>query len=216
MRGGVVRGAVAGKLGYKYTGVDLSAEQIKVNNERVKKLNLGVNYIQGNSLNIDKLVSENDFDLVYSCPPYFDLEIYTDDKEDLSNLGKYEDFVKQYKEIIKKSCAKLKDNRFAIFVVGDIRDKQGAYRGFVQDTINAFKEAGLIFYNDIILANAIATASLRARKLFGNRKVVKVHQNVLVFYKGDVKEIQNNFKKEIDFSTVIAEEEEYENDEDNN
>jgi 16S rRNA G966 N2-methylase RsmD len=205
--GGVVRGAVAGKLGFNYQGIDLSQKQIDINEEKITKIEVdGVKYIRGNSLNVDTLVEDNDFDLVYSCPPYFDLEVYTDDKEDLSNLSTYEEFIKDYKEIIKKSCAKLKDDRFAVFTVGDIRDKKGAYRGFVADTISAFEEAGLVFYNDIVLLNAIATASLRARKLFNNRKVVKVHQNVLVFYKGDPKKIQENYKTEFNFDEFLKEE----------
>lgn len=204
--GGVVRGAVAGKVGCSYKGIDLSEEQIKTNRAKIEELGeKNVEYIHGNSLDIDTLVKDNDFDLVYSCPPYFDLEVYTDNKSDLSNLGDYDEFIKQYKEIIKKSCAKLKNDRFAIFTVGDIRDKKGNYRCFVQDTIQAFKDAGLSFYNDIVLLNAIATASLRARKLFTNRKVVKVHQNVLVFYKGDPKKIKDNYLMDFDFSEVIKE-----------
>ena len=34
---------------------------------------------------------------------------------------------------------------------------------------------------------------LRAGRFSRNRKLVKTHQNVCVFYKGNPKEIQNNF-----------------------
>lgn len=35
-----------------------------------------------------------------------------------------------------------------------------------------------------------------------NRKTTRIHQNVLVFYKGDTKEIQKNFKvlENVDYS----------------
>ena len=39
------------------------------------------------------------------------------------------------------------------------------------------------FYNEIILLNAIGSASVRANTAMKNRKVVKIHQNVLVFKK---------------------------------
>lgn len=42
---------------------------------------------------------------------------------------------------------------------------------------------------------------LRASKYMSNRKIVKTHQNVLIFYKGDPKEIKNVFPK-LDFSNL--------------
>lgn len=182
--GGNTRGLVASILGYKYTGIDLNEEQLQANRKAAEKIRENPTWIHGNSLNIDTLVT-GEYDMIYSCPPYYDLEVYTDNQEDLSNKGTYEDFIKDYKEIIKKSVAKLKNDRFAVWVVGDVRDKAGGYRGLVADTVQAFKEAGMDHYNDIILANAIATAALRTKNSFeNNRKVVKVHQNVLVFTKG--------------------------------
>lgn len=34
---------------------------------------------------------------------------------------------------------------------------------------------------------------IRANQTFKSRKLVKVHQNVLVFYKGDIKKIKDNY-----------------------
>ena len=42
-----------------------------------------------------------EFDFVFSCPPYADLEVYSDLKGDISNMD-YENFMKAYKEIIAK------------------------------------------------------------------------------------------------------------------
>jgi hypothetical protein len=82
----------------------------------------------------------------------------------------------------------LDDNRFACFVVGDIRDDKGIYRDFIGDTIQSFINSGLKLYNHLILIEQSGTASMRASKLFlSSRKAVKTHQNVLVFVKGDPK-----------------------------
>jgi hypothetical protein len=67
--------------------------------------------------------------------------------------------------------------------VGEFRDKKGHFYGFVPDTIRAFTKCGMKFYNEIILLNAIGSASVRASTSMKNRKVVKIHQNVLVFQK---------------------------------
>ena len=48
-------------------------------------------------------------------------------------------------------------------------------------------------YNELILVEPVGTAAMRAAKAMGNRKVIKTHQNVLIFYKGDPKEIKNEF-----------------------
>jgi len=130
--------------------------------------------------------------MIFSCPPYADLEVYSDDEKDLSTM-EYDKFREVYTEIIKKACNKLKNDRFAVFVVGEVRNKKGIYYEFVNDTIQAFKAGGMNYYNEIILANPIGTAPLRARNVFKKRKIVKVHQNVLVFYKGNQENIKNNF-----------------------
>lgn len=99
----------------------------------------------------------------------------------------------------------LKDNRFACFVVGDIRDKQGFYLNFVSDTIKAFQDAGMTLYNEAILINVLGSLPIRVGKQFNNyRKLGKTHQNVLVFYKGDVKQIPKYFS-DLGYVTVNKE-----------
>lgn len=135
--------------------------------------------------------SVDGYDLVFSCPPYADLEVYSDMDGDISNM-KYPDFLKTYKSIIKKSCNLLKPGGFAIFVVSEVRNpksKSGRYYGFVPDTISAFQEAGMEYYNEAILLNAIGTAMMRVGNTFekGNKKLVSVHQNILMFIKPEKK-----------------------------
>ena len=99
-----------------------------------------------------------------------------------------------YKKIIYRSCSLLNDDSFACFVVGDIRDKQGFYRNFVGDTVQAFKEAGLNYYNELILINSAGSLPIRINKQFNaGRKIGKRHQNILIFYKGDPKNIKDKF-----------------------
>lgn len=193
--GGSVRGIVAAKLGYNYTGIDLRQEQIDANIEQASKLNLSIppTWLVGNSINIKNLVDNQLYDFIFSCPPYHDLEVYSENTEDLSNMN-YNEFIVAYKSIIKNSIELLKNGRFAVFVVGEIRDKKGAYKNFVSDTIKAFTDSGAFFYNEIILVNMLGTLPIRAGSIFNSsRKIGKTHQNVLVFYKGDIKNIKKYF-----------------------
>lgn len=201
--GGSVRGVIASKLGQQYVGVELRGEQVEANREQASTICTDPMpvWIHGDSLNIKELASGVSPDLFFSCPPYADLEVYSDDPADLSNMA-YPDFLDLYRQIIKNGCDMLKPNRFAVFVVGEVRGKNGGYYNFVGDTVNAFKDAGMNYYNEIILANAISTLALRAGRQFNiSRKIGKAHQNILVFYKGDLKSIKNDFH-ELDFSSV--------------
>lgn len=195
--GGSVRGVVANVLGYEYKGIDLSKKQIDANYDNAKELNCYSNkllWINDDSSNVDNYIEDKSVDMIFTCPPYYDLEVYSEDKRDLSNMD-FEDFKTKYTQILQKCCDKLKDNRFAIVVIGDVRDAKGNYRNLVDITKNAFLEKGFGLYNDIVLLQNVGTGSLRANGQFvASRKVVKMHQNVLVFYKGDAKEIKNNYK----------------------
>lgn len=192
--GGSVRGVVAKVLGHNYTGIDLRAEQVSANYANAREIGLSdINWICDDSLNIDNHIEDESQDLLFTCPPYADLEVYSDDKRDISNMS-YEEFAEAYSEILKRSARKLKDNRFAVVTISDVRDKKGFYRDLTGLTKQAFSEEGLFFYNDMILLNTAGSAALRARQSMNNRKVVRIHQNVLVFYKGNPQKISKHFE----------------------
>jgi DNA modification methylase len=185
--GGSVRGIVANKLGYKYTGIDIREEQIASNREQgaeILEANNQPNWYVGDSNEILEGFRK-EFDLVFSCPPYADLEVYSDLEGDISNKP-YKEFLELYESIIQKSCDLLTPGGFACFVVGEVRDKKGNYIGFVPDTVKAFERCGMKFYNEAILLNPIASASMRANGNMKSKKLVKIHQNILIFRKTEV------------------------------
>lgn len=182
--GGSVRGIVAGTLGRRYVGIDLSERQIEANREQVLQIAPTVEpeWIVGDA-RVAPLVEA---DLVFSCPPYADLERYSDDPRDLSTM-KWPEFLEGYREVVRRSVDALRTDRFAVFVVGDVRDPRStSYRGFVPETIRAFADAGATFYNEAILVNPVGSLPVRMGRQFSvSRKFGKTHQNVLVFCKGD-------------------------------
>lgn len=194
--GGSVRGIVAHELKRKYTGIDLRKEQIDANIENAKEIcpkNMP-EWLCGDSNKVLDDIKEK-YQMCLSCPPYADLEVYSDDPADLSNMD-YPDFLKVYGEIIKKLYNKLDDNSFVVWVVGEVRGKTGNYYNFIGDTIKSFINAGFNYYNEIILETMIGTSAMRATKMFqASRKVCKTHQNVLVFVKGDGKKATDRLGK---------------------
>ncbi len=185
--GGSVRGIVAALCGREYIGVDLRPEQASANQwqaERICAGGLMPAWHVGDSIEvIPALDIEADF--VFSCPPYGDLEVYSDNPLDLSTMDLPE-FRAAYRAIIAAAVGKLKPDRFACFVVGDYRDRQGFYCGFVGETVAAFEAAGARLYNEAILVTAAGSLPIRAGKQFSStRKLGKTHQQMLIFCKGD-------------------------------
>ena len=207
--GGSVRGCVAARTGLRYTGVDLSREQVEENRRQATRMG-GIaertngakwthpTWICADSRQLRKLEAvraHGPFDFVFSCPPYFDLERYSDDPRDLSEAQSYENFLVAYRQIIGEAVARLAPNRFAVFVVGEIRDEHGFCRNFVSDTIAAFQEHGARLYNNAIMMLPLASLPMRANASFNaTAKLGTCHQNILVFWNGrspnkDVKSI---------------------------
>jgi hypothetical protein len=184
--GGSVRGIIAGLLGYRYYGIDLRSEQIAANEQQRQHTapDADITWHCGDS-NI-LLTDAPLADFVFSCPPYGDLERYSDDPSDISTMS-WTQFTTVYQSIIQQAIARLKPNRFACFVVGEFRNtKTGMYRGFVPLTIAAFEAAGAAFYNEAILLTAVGSLPIRVSKMFeSSRKLGKTHQQLLVFCKGD-------------------------------
>lgn len=191
--GGSVRGIVAAALGFHYTGIELRGEQVEANRVQWEEMKdkpwlkgkpMPV-WVQGDSMNVRQLVQGKQFDMIFSCPPYGDLEVYSKDPADISNMT-YDQFVEFYEKIIKRSCSLLKPNRLAAWVIGDFRDKKtGMLRGFIDDTNWAFSQAGLGLYNDAVLITMVGSLPIRAGAHFRNyRKLGRTHQVMQVYYKG--------------------------------
>ncbi len=193
--GDTVFGFLSAKMGQDFTGIELRDEQCSLNNQRVKEAGITAKYINDDGQNVSKHIQPNSHDLLFSCPPYFNLEKYSDLDNDASNQKSYDDFMAIIRNAFTGAIKCLKDNRFAVVVVGDVRDKDGFYHRFHDDVKDVFKENGMKIYNEIILIETGASTALRASKYMERRKVAKMHQYVLVFYKGDTSKIKDNFPK---------------------
>lgn len=191
--GDTVFGFVSSYLGNHFTGIELRPEQAQFNNSRVEGMT--AHYICDDGRNVNKHIEDESQDLLFSCPPYFDLEVYSSLENDASNQKSYEDFLKILEDAFANAIKCLKNNRFAVIVVGDIRDKKdGSYYGFPGDIVKIFKKNGLKFYNNIKLLTQIGTGAYRAASCMKTRKTVHVYQDVLVFYKGDTSQIKEIYK----------------------
>ena len=186
--GGSVRGIVAAHLGYAYTGFELRAEQVAANRVQAARIvpTSPCEWVVGDSAETVP-AWDGAADFVFSCPPYGNLEVYSDGPADLSAMP-LDGFRSAYRAIIAASVAKLRPDRFACFVVGNYRNARGFYVDLVGETVRAFEDAGAGYYNEAVLITAVGSLPIRVGKQFSAaRKLGKTHQNILVFCKGDPK-----------------------------
>lgn len=122
---GGASGFVYSYLGHPFTGIELRPEQAEINNARLRDYNLTHGrYINDDGQNVLEHVEENSQDLLFSCPPYFDLEVYSDDPKDASNQKDYESFRKILENAFTGGAKALKNNRFAVVVMSNVRDEK--------------------------------------------------------------------------------------------
>jgi hypothetical protein len=193
--GGSVRGIVAGRLGYQYVGIDLRQEQIDANVKQAIEIPCQPNphWICGDSVNLESMVGD-EYDLLLTCPPYWNLERYSDDRRDLSTLDNWNDFVIKYQRIMLLAARRLKSQRFAIVVVGNIRDDEGFIRDMRQPTASAVMGAGFKLYNEFVLLTPIGSLPLRVNGQFSKgRKAGSAHQYVMCFFRGNPESIRCDF-----------------------
>lgn len=189
--GGSVRGIVAGMMGYQYIGIDLNADQVDANRrqaDRIFAVQSGKPcplWMAGDARKVLADEGIGPVDFVFTCPPYGDLEVYSDDPADLSNMDATA-FADAYADIIARAVGHLAPDRFAAIVVGNYRAKDGTLRDLAGLTVRAFKGADARYYNEAIIVDPVGTMAVRAKHQFSaQRKLVRGHQYLLGFVKGD-------------------------------
>ena len=185
------KGVIAGLMGYEYLGVELRQEQVDVNNKHTKKYS-NVAYKCGDSRLLDSMNLDTDYNFCLTSPPYFNLEEYSTKKEDLSRAS-YNEFIRGLTITFDGIYSHLQDDSFVVVKLGEVRDNKGALIGLVPDFIHKMQKLGYHYYNELVLINQSGTGAIRAAGNMKSRKIVKCHQNILVFYKGDLEHIKDKF-----------------------
>ena len=178
--GGPARAIAASIMGYEYHGFEIRKEQIEENEATIKDLKLdGITYhfSDGRFLN----GADTDYDVALTCPPYYDLEQYSDQVDDVSNLPSYAAFNASMWQCACSHLDKMKPGAFVCIVVGNFRDKHGELIDFRGHTVQNFKEAGFLFWQDIILSKNFASAAKRAGNAWRGKKLVPRHEHLLIF-----------------------------------
>jgi hypothetical protein len=193
--GGVQFGYVAGACGYEYLASEIRQNQVDANNVICSEFDGRVKWVQADSATYDP---QEEFDLVFTCPPYYKVEKYLDydglpPEGELNSIPTYEAFEKLLFDGYAKAIERLKDNRFFVIMTGDSRDKNGAYYCHEAKTEVFLQERGLSIYNRIVYVECEFTRLAHAKKTLHTRKFPKREQKIIVAYKGDMSKIADHF-----------------------
>lgn len=190
--GGVQMGFVSGAYGYDYISSEIRRNQCDANNAICQDLKGSAKWIESDSSTYSPAERP---DLVFSCPPYYQVEEYLDydgnpPPGELNSIATYEEFRNTLFAGYKKAIEALNDNCFFVVMTGDSRDKNGAYYCCESEHELFFKDQGLAVYNKIIYLECEFTRLAHAKKTLNYRKFPKREQKIIVAYKGDMQKIK--------------------------
>jgi len=125
---------------------------------------------------------DNTYNFVHSNPPFFSLEEYSDNPDDLSGLGSYDKWLLAMVDMAKEAERILKPEGLANFVLNDYR-KDSYLINMHADFMAAVLKGTNLKMWDMVVSEVISQA-LRFRKHdYEKRRTVKCHEYIMTFKK---------------------------------
>lgn len=120
-------------------------------------------------------------DFSFHSPPYWDIEFYGDEAEQLGTGKTYEEFLKGMQDVAAAWLPKFKSTAFHVVNVGDfLRD--GRFYNYHGDTIDIFKAAGWRYHDLWVLDQVVAGSNrIFAVSTSNKKRAPRVHEYALVF-----------------------------------
>lgn len=179
--GGGTRGFVASAMGHEYVGVEIRQEEVDRLIQRQSELGVGFT-IHCHDSQFYPIEPES-FDFSYTCPPYYDLEIYSPIPGDMSNVETYEQFLPMLANSMSVTYTGLKPGSLFVMVVGNFRDKKSNLRHFNGDVVRLGQSIGFVLHDELIFWGASDVAYQRSGQFVANRRSVRVHEYIIIFKK---------------------------------
>jgi len=180
---------VAYQLNRNYIGYDVSHKFMEFNRKVVKEivgeglqnqLFTSDNKIILREQSSEKLLeSDNSIDCIFTSPPYYKIEFYTSEPEQLFYSKTYDEFLQRMKTIIKECYRVLKNNKFCIFNINDFRYNNKFYT-YHCDIVRLFEEVGFRLWDIIIIKWNSSIAACFASQIEERKVCGKMHEYLIV------------------------------------
>lgn len=141
------------KAGRHYIGCDLSTDFMDFNFRRAKvlrkkypKARIKLHHGDSRKISVDDEVG----DFTITSPPYWDIEEYGDEPEQLGKQPTYKEFLESLLLVMQENYRCLKPGAFAMWFVNDFR-RDGRFISYHIDTIRLMKKAGFIHHDLLVV-----------------------------------------------------------------
>jgi DNA modification methylase len=174
------------KEGRHYVGYDISERFMKLNKERAKVLraNLpGVEIVLHHADSRHMAKTRDGFgDFTITSPPYYDIEQYGDEAEQLGKMPTYEAFLDDLQLVLASNYRCLKPGAYAAWFVNDFRrDKR--FHAYHMDLVDRAKRVGFIFHDILIVDLGGSFREAFLNQIVEQRIIPKRHEYGLIFRK---------------------------------
>ena len=174
---------VAKMLGLNYYGYDCSKEfyaYVKAVKEKIDDGKTTISITCGDS-RTPKKVPDAIGDFSFHSPPYWDIEFYGNEPEQLGAGNSYEDFLLGMEDVARAWLPKFKKGAFHVVNVNDSR-RAGRFYPYHADTIKLFERAGFELYDTWIIDGLVGGLPRAFAVDFNLKRIApKVHEYALVF-----------------------------------
>ena len=189
-------------LGRNYIGIDISKEFMEANRRIKSKLEekegffqnkSTIRLIEGDSSSVN--LPDNYADFSITSPPYWDLEWYGDEKEQLGNAKTYELFLDLLFKHVAENHRILKPGSFCAWFINDFT-KEKQFFPYHIDVSLLFRKAGFILHNICIVDLGQPIAAAFIRTLLNSKRFPKRHEYCIIGQKKGInQDVEDHIKQ---------------------
>ena len=176
-----------------YIGVDVSKNYMECNRIIADKLishrnnslnplghNSTITLIEGSSTKVDLPDESADFSI--TSPPYWDIEYYGDEAEQLGTSKTYEEFINRIALHVRENFRILKKGSYCFWFVNDFR-KKGVFYPYHSDLMYVFEQEGFTPFNVYIVDLGVSPNQAFIQEVLKHKLLPKQHEYCLGFIK---------------------------------
>ena len=191
--GGRTRAIISNHLDRKYVGFELTEKYFPAESTSDRKI------FNMDSGDMDKVLDKSmKFDLAFTCPPYWNMEKYSDNEKDLSTFKTYDDFLEGCNRRLEIASSYLKEDGFLIVVLMDFRNK-GVFHSWHTDTIEYFhSNTDFKLYDTILWEMSPAKRHPLYPQALVNRRMLNTHEYCLVFNRKTQPELREFYDRKLE------------------
>jgi len=181
------------RLGRHYIGFDASKKFAEAN-EKIKEMllhektcdlfpdefNTTISVARGDSRHMPLKNSCGDFTI--TSPPYWCLEDYGDEMEQIGKCDEYSEFMRQLQQIMSENFRVLRAGAFAVWCVNDFT-WEGKFYNYHGHCIDRMREVGFKQHDCVITDFGSSMGQMFASDIVNNKRLPKRHEYNLIFVK---------------------------------